>query len=532
MAELLDRAWRAWDLGDGEGLLALIAQARKLGPLDLATVAWMDEAEAVAREQADIARFQRTRALLRGGNLPDGLRAWLGLSSSARAAIRQEFDLREFRWLDELDAGRLDAVLALGRALAAMEGGDVGEARALLDPHRRLLEALPDGRDALERARAAPAHAPKEEPVRVVAPPPPASSVSIAALASHMAAGGTFKVEAPSADWSLVLALALRDLLPGKDADGDLARIQKVIDGRDAWKGLPAALAVRLIELIAARLRSLQVAGMPDRRIDLAFSCISTWMKKEKPGFAYGLMREHRPRGNSWEEDVDAAVDDLYDALPATEPTPKVGKRLAALEALVGELGTCPEELRDAVRAQIRAEVSVLLAEGVSARNTRLVHIVAPVADELTGPDMRTLRRAARAAVASAAAEPEDDDEVEGPIPDDWAWWWVTRGKRAVMVGGDPREPNRVRLEKAFAFSELAWEQAEYSRNSLQKVRDRVRNGGVDMVIILSRFVGHDADEVIQPSCRETGVHFVAVKSGYGVAGIRRAIERFVSLGR
>lgn len=42
---------------------------------------------------------------------------------------------------------------------------------------------------------------------------------------------------------------------------------------------------------------------------------------------------------------------------------------------------------------------------------------------------------------------------------------------------------------------------------------------------------GHDADEVIQPACREAGIAFVPVKTGYGIAGLRAAIERFVPQG-
>lgn len=525
--ELLAQAWQVWDLGDAEGVLALIARARGLGPLDLAAVAWMEEAEAAAREQADIVRYQRTRSLLRDGDLPNGLRSWLALSSSARAAIRHGFDLPELRWLEELDAARLDAVLALRDARAALAREDAGAARALLDPHRRMLEALADGRAAIAALEQRPSVA-TPGALEPSSPRPPASPDAIAALASHMASGGAFKVEAPSEDWPLVVALALRDLLPGKDIDADIDRLQKVVDTRDAWTGIPAPVVVRLIELIAARLRCLQAAGVADRRIDLAFSCVSAFCKREKPGFAYGLMRDHRPRTGSWEGDADAAIDDLYDTLPTTEATPKTGRRLAALEALVAELGTCPPEVNEAVCAQIRTEVSALLAEGLSARHTRLVNIVAPVAEELTGADMRALRRAARAAAAEASAGPEEEEEEDAPVPADWAWWPVTRGRRAVMVGGDPREPNRVRLERAFEFGELAWEQAEYSRNSLQKVRDRVRAGGVDLVMILARFVGHDADQVILPACKDAGVPFVSVKSGYGVAGIRRAIERYV----
>ena len=125
---------------------------------------------------------------------------------------------------------------------------------------------------------------------------------------------------------------------------------------------------------------------------------------------------------------------------------------------------------------------------------------------------------------------PEDaDDDDSGPIPPDWEWFSRTRGKRAVMVGGDPREPNRLRLEAAFGFTELVWERAERTRNNLQMIRERVKAGKLDMVIVLTRFVGHDADHVIQPACKEMGVPFIPVQTGYGVQGFRRAMERFLS---
>lgn len=155
-----------------------------------------------------------------------------------------------------------------------------------MDPHRRLLKAVADAREVRALRPIAPAAL-------------PASPVSLSALASHLAERGTFKVEAPAADGALVLALALRDMLPGKDVDADLVRIQKVIDGREGWKVLPAGLVVRLIELIAARLRSMQVQGVADRRLDLAFSCLSSWSKRAQPGFAHGLSLSHRARTGS-----------------------------------------------------------------------------------------------------------------------------------------------------------------------------------------------------------------------------------------
>lgn len=125
----------------------------------------------------------------------------------------------------------------------------------------------------------------------------------------------------------------------------------------------------------------------------------------------------------------------------------------------------------------------------------------------------------------TAESEPEEGNRPD-PIPMDWRWRGWTQGRRAVMVGGDPREPNRRRLEEVFGFAELVWERSERSRNTLQQVRERVKAGKLDMVLVLSRFVGHDADQVIQPACKESGVAFVPVQTGYGVVGVRRSIER------
>ena len=379
--------------------------------------------------------------------------------------------------------------------------------------------------------------APPPMPVTALPAPTPraASPAALAALQSHLADGGGFRVEgAVSSAATLVLAEAVRDLVPSRDLDGDVTRVQRAIDAREGWPQLPNEVVVRLMELVAARLRGMQAAGVDDWRVDDAFSQVTAYSQRERPGFAHGLARGHRPVTGSWDEDADGALFDLLGLLPEpTIATPKIGKRLAALEKLVAEMDSAPPEAADAVRAQVRRDVAALLADGVSARQTRLVRIVAPIAEEvLIGPEFRVQRRAAREDLEVAAADDGDDGaDTTTVIPVDWPWWEATRGRRVVMVGGSPREQQRMKLEAAFGFGALAWEQAEGSRNSLQKVRDRVRAGGVDMVLLLARFVGHDADEVIQPACKEAGIAFVPVKTGYGIAGLRAAIERFVPQG-
>ena len=202
-----------------------------------------------------------------------------------------------------------------------------------------------------------------------------------------------------------------------------------------------------------------------DERLDAAVRRLSAYQRDQNPGFVHGLARHHRPRAASWTEEASAKWDELLEFLPAEDDEP------------------------------------------------------APVASPRPS--------------AKPAKPDEDDDEEEDarpePIPADWAWRSWTQGRRAVMVGGDPREPNRRRLQDAFGFADLAWERAERSRNSLQQGRERVRSRKLDMVLILSRFVGHDADAIIQPACRDVGVAFVPVQTGYGVVGVRRAIERHLA---
>ena len=113
-------------------------------------------------------------------------------------------------------------------------------------------------------------------------------------------------------------------------------------------------------------------------------------------------------------------------------------------------------------------------------------------------------------------------------LPEDWAWWGRTEGRRAVILGGSPRETNRARLEQEFRFAELVWDPAEHKRNVLQRLRDRIRSGGVDLVIVLRRFVGHDTDDVVVRACKDSGTDWVHVEHGYGVNQVQAAVERFL----
>jgi len=364
---------------------------------------------------------------------------------------------------------------------------------------------------------------------------PPATLASLNALAglkAHVEGGGGFRVQAPPTDWPVRLAEQLNELLPAREPEADLAAVLRVVDAMEKWRILPPEVQATLIGLLAARLRFLQEQAViaSDRRLDFAFGTLSAYVKRARPGYVYGLARWHQPNRESWENDAEALFERLSAMLPTpVEAEPSARRKIEVIEGLVREASTCPEEVRSAVEAQLRREVLAAFAAGVQARNSRLVRMLVPVAGAFEGQEFRSLRRAIRDEMDAARADEAEDAGIEEPeLPADWAWWPFTKDQRALIVGGDPREPNRLRLERAFGFSELEWVGAEYKRNNLHGVRDRVRSGRVDLVLLLTRFTGHDADQIIIPACREMNVGFVCVPHGYGVVRVRQAIERFL----
>ncbi|MDP2309098.1 MAG: hypothetical protein Q8P18_23955 [Pseudomonadota bacterium] len=278
------------------------------------------------------------------------------------------------------------------------------------------LEPVPEPAPAA--VAAPPLAAPDQAPLPRPAKGPVAPAASLAALKAHLGSGGAFKTAEPRSDWTSVVAGAVQHLSPGKDLESDFARLQKVIDARESWKGLPQDTTVRLMELVAARLRAMQELGLADRRVDAAFSAVSSYAREERPGHAWGLDRKHPPKNGTWASDAAAALLDLG-GTPADPDVklPKPGKQLDELEVLVAELPAAPPEAVDAVHTHIRRQVSALLAAGVSVRHARLVRIVAAVADDvLPGPEFKALRRAVHASnqQGEEADPPPDGDESAG----------------------------------------------------------------------------------------------------------------------
>ncbi len=167
---------------------------------------------------------------------------------------------------------------------------------------------------------------------------------------------------------------------------------------------------------------------------------------------------------------------------------------------------------------------STITVVGMS--DPELLELVLPYDDLLTGPEFRALRRNLER-FNSDEARVRETETLRASLKDLHPY---TRGCHAVLVGGDQREERRRLLEQVFEFSELEWVAYENARPAMLKsLEQRVRNRGLDLMLILKEFVGHHVTESLRPLCEEQGIPCLLVDHGYGANQIADALRKGIN---
>lgn len=312
------------------------------------------------------------------------------------------------------------------------------------------------------------------------------------------------------------------DLTGAEAVSAEVERLTGAIapESTARWLRLPRGAQQALVGHVVARARYVQdeldptwltPASAP--LLDRIFSAMTAYSKREQPGFVFGLMRTHKPVHASWDADARSWWERLGPELGARGGNPE-----RALDALADAIADGDD---DGIEAAARAALDA----GVDPTDPRLVDAMSPFAELLKkSARFKKLRKAIRVAVTPA--EDAEDDDSDSPLPDDWAWWRLVRGKRATVVGGDLREDARKRIQETFGFAMLDWVTTDHSRQ-LKVLATAIEGGSIEFVILLRRFIGHDVDRIIIPACKAAGVPWVSVERGYGITQIARSIERF-----
>ncbi len=165
---------------------------------------------------------------------------------------------------------------------------------------------------------------------------------------------------------------------------------------------------------------------------------------------------------------------------------------------------------------------------GLPQRDPELLQLLTPHGDSLldarTRPRLpQTLRGALRSRLREDESQ-EASEDLNVAVDDDILEH--TQGKRALIVGGDERSNARERIQAAFGFAELRWDRAHQTRR-VQATAARIREGSVDVVIFLRRFLSHRTSNILVPATQQpSGPLSVWVDQGYGVVAVQRALAQ------
>jgi hypothetical protein len=320
---------------------------------------------------------------------------------------------------------------------------------------------------------------------------------------------------------------------PLKDAAAVKAEAERLVRLVPApphhWQDVGKEANHALTSWTAARARAAQDAArernLPEEvhQLDQLFPRLSRHANKSRPGMVHGLARAHEPLGNSWLDDARGYEQRLRRLLveegvaPQAAP-PEAPNHDDALRRLT-------EDLRTGLDAEGFCErAKALIAGGLAPTETRLVRLARPFLADLVDPELAPLRRAVERDLEAEA----DQVDGNGQLPADWPWLSFTRGKRGAIVGGEPRQERRERLQEVFGFDSLEWlPNPTRGIRRVHALTQQMRAGSLDLVIVLRAFVGHGVSDKVfgaeTPSCR------TILAENYGVTQVRLGIERFLA---
>ncbi|RYE86691.1 MAG: hypothetical protein EOO75_15410, partial [Myxococcales bacterium] len=233
---------------------------------------------------------------------------------------------------------------------------------------------------------------------------------------------------------------------------------------RTQWALLSKPMQRAWLSLLVARTRAVKDATINNpglrERIKVFILHFPAYAKAYHPGYVNGLQVSHNPEGHSWRHDALQFWEQLKQ-MTVAPPTPVVEEPPAASAS--GEAPSVP-----------------------------------PASSVVSVPSSRP-------------SEPVEEVDTS-PIDSLWPLWAMVRDKRVILLGGEPREPARVRLENAFVMAELEWIPGDNPRR-LDSVVERVHQHKVDLVLVLQQWNAHKVTNKLIEACKSSSVPWALVGS-------------------
>ncbi len=322
-----------------------------------------------------------------------------------------------------------------------------------------------------------------------------------------------------------------------READHLAALVGRTLD---AWYTLDDVTHRTLIDLVVARLRAVQVAIQRHlssaQRFELAGSVdkqlrrLTLHAATARPGSTHGLAAKHKPQTGDWSSDADRAARSLAARLA---PTPLDRPVSAPPRA------ECHAGANDAIR-RLRKELKaglegpdfigalwlLLHDHALSQRDPRIVGL----ATAALGADPDGLLASAGLADLAREVRKRDDEEADEEADEvpTWPHRELTRGWRAVIVGGDRRPERETAIQKALGLQSLRWVPTDKGFRHVDALTESIAAGSVDLVIVLQRFVSHSITDRL--FALRSGGRRVVLATSYGVRAVQEGLERFMGI--
>lgn len=293
------------------------------------------------------------------------------------------------------------------------------------------------------------------------------------------------------------------------------------------YSRFPNYILKPLMGYLSSKARHLQDEVRREHRDDLmettmllrCFGRMTEFSTIRNPGLVPGLNRARGPHRNNWVEDQTKWWNKLAHHLGYTTSRTK----REVFEALEGMLA-----YDDWSVDQLDKQLGRVRCAGWGSNDKALVDMLMPHYDAIPSK-YKTLRSAVRDALVGNDGVDPTPSQHDREVPDDWPLWDMVAGKRAIIVGGSPRQQRVAKIKAAFKLGDLEWVESRNQRK-MESTAQTIISGNVDIVLFLRRFTSHTNQNLLHPVCKEAGSWFVLVDTGYGVNQIRMALERYMAV--
>lgn len=303
-----------------------------------------------------------------------------------------------------------------------------------------------------------------------------------------------------------------------------------------SWVEPAARLAAEAQSALRAGLLDIDLSGT-DRDQQEAFRWLIE-LTREHTLYIDRYMRvDDQADPSAWAE-LRARINALSDSIKQRgqskrERTQLFGKAKYHVNRLTGGQGTDD----GADWRSLRAAVDALLAAKVPPSDAALRETLLPLVESdlelppdymLENTGLRQVMDHVARYVESSA--PDVDARHGAGAPDPAAEYGrevaqaalLLRGRRVVMIGGEPRAPAKAALERAFGLSELDWLSAP-AHSSFWNFEPAIARADTAVVLLMIRWSSHSFGEV-RSICERYGKALVRLPAGYNPAQVAHQI--------